>query len=110
MLNLMTVIFEAHHAERNHHRRYQIAVGRDLFDAWTISIEYGRAGRNARERQYVSGDAIQLRRIIRERLQRRLSAPRRIGCNYCISELNAAPGFDTEAWLPTDIIAKFSAA
>lgn len=110
MLNLMTVIFEAHHAERNHHRRYQIAIGRDLFDVWTISIEYGRAGRNAQERQYTSDDAIQLRRIIRERLQRRLSAPRRIDCRYRIRELNAAADFDTEAWLPPDLVAKFFAA
>jgi hypothetical protein len=32
MHNLFTAIFEAHHTERNHHRRYQVTVSRDLFD------------------------------------------------------------------------------
>jgi len=30
MDNLLTVAFEAHSQEKNHHRRYQITVGRDL--------------------------------------------------------------------------------
>ena len=44
MDNLLTVAFEAHNAELNHHRRYQITVGRDLLDDWTVSICYGRSG------------------------------------------------------------------
>lgn len=45
MDNLLTVAFEAHHPERNHHRRYEVRVGRDLFDDWTVTIRYGRVGR-----------------------------------------------------------------
>jgi len=38
MDNLLTVAFEAHRDELNHHRRYQIVIGRDLLDDWTVSI------------------------------------------------------------------------
>lgn len=38
MDNLLTVAFEAHHAERNHHRRYEVRIGRDLLDDWTVAI------------------------------------------------------------------------
>ena len=33
---------EAHHAERNHHRRYEATLGRDLFGDWSVTIRYGR--------------------------------------------------------------------
>ena len=32
MDNLLTIAFETHHAELNHHRQYQIRVGRDVVD------------------------------------------------------------------------------
>ena len=44
MDNLLTVAFEAHNAEKNHRRHYVVAVGRDLFDDWTVSIRIGRTG------------------------------------------------------------------
>lgn len=45
MDNLLTVSFQAHNAERNHHRRYEIRLGRDLFGDWTVCLLYGRMGR-----------------------------------------------------------------
>lgn len=44
MDNLLTVAFEAHNAEKNHHRRYQVTLGRDLLNDWTVAICYGRTG------------------------------------------------------------------
>ena len=44
MDNLLTVAFEAHSQEKNHHRRYQITVGRDLLNDWTVAIRFGRTG------------------------------------------------------------------
>ena len=45
--------------------------------------------------------------IIRDRLRRRLSAPKRIGCPYRLAAFNAAPGLDASSWLPGDVMAKF---
>jgi hypothetical protein len=45
--------------------------------------------------------------IVMERLRRRLSAPKRIGCAYSLNSLNSAPGFDTRSWLPGDVMAGF---
>ena len=80
MDNLLTVAFEAHHAEKNHHRRYEVMVGRDLLDDWTVAIRYGRIGQGGQERRYASPKPEEIRAIIRDRLRRRLSAPKRIGC------------------------------
>ena len=42
MDNLLIVSLGAHHAERNHHSRYEATDGRDLFGDWTVTIRYGR--------------------------------------------------------------------
>ena len=98
---------EAHNPEKNHHRRYQVTVGRDLLDDWTVTISYGRTGKGGRELRYAASDADDIRSIIRNRLRRRLSAPRRIGCPYRLAAFNAAPGLDASSWLPRDVMAKF---
>ena len=90
---------EADHAEKDHHRRYQVTVGRDPLDDWTVAIHSGRTGRAGRESRYADPQPEGLRAIIRDRL-RRLSAPRRIGCPYQLATLHATDGFDAAAWLP----------
>jgi hypothetical protein len=47
---------------------------------------------------------------IRDRLRRRLSAPKRIGCPYRIAADSVAPGFDVSAWLPDEVMTKFFTA
>ncbi|HZW30765.1 MAG TPA: WGR domain-containing protein [Isosphaeraceae bacterium] len=107
MNNLLTVAFEAHNSEKNHHRRYQVTVGRDLLDDWTVTINYGRSGKGGRELRYAASEADAIRAIIRDRLRRRLSAPKRIGCSYRLAAFNAAPGLDASSWLPEDVMARF---
>jgi predicted DNA-binding WGR domain protein len=107
MDNLLTVAFEAHSQEENHHRRYQITVGRDMLDDWTVAIRYGRTGQGGREMRFASPKPEEMRSVIRDRLRRRLSAPKRIGCPYRLTALSSAPGFDASAWLPGEVMAKF---
>lgn len=107
MDNLLSLHFEAHDGYRNHHRHYAVTLGRDLLDAWTVSIRFGRTGQTGRELRYSAAEPDAIRAIIRDRLRRRLSAPRRIGCAYRLAAFNAAPGFDATAWLPGDVMARF---
>jgi hypothetical protein len=109
MDNLLTLALEAHNAEKNHHRRYQVTLGRDLLDHWTVAIRYGRTGQAGRELRYAAAEAGELRPIIRDRLVRRLSAPKRIGCPYRLAEFSTAPGFDAWALLPAEILSRFFA-
>lgn len=107
MDNLMNVAFEAHHTEKNHHRRYEITIGRDLLDDWTVSIRYGRTGTGGHVLRYAGHDTAKLQAIVKERLRRRLSAPKRIGCAYMIRELNVSSGFDLGVWLPAEFVLEF---
>jgi predicted DNA-binding WGR domain protein len=98
---------EAHQPGKNHHRRYQVTVGRDLLDHWTVAILYGRVGQEGQERRYVSANPDDMCAVIRDRLRRRPSAPKRIGCSYRLSAFHAAQGFDAASWLPGEVMARF---
>jgi hypothetical protein len=54
MASLLTPAFEAHHAERDHHRHYEVRIGRDLLDDWTVTKRYGPTGQHGQERRYGS--------------------------------------------------------
>ena len=108
MDDLLTLTVEAHNGPQNHHRRYEISIGRDLFDDWTVTIRYGRVGQGGQERRYGSRDMEPLRAVIRQSLRRRLSAPRRIGCPYTLTSFTQVVGFDRDAWLPVDVIEKLT--
>ena len=107
MDNLLTATFEAHNAGKNHHRRYSIRIGRDLLDDWTVTIEYGRTGQAGKETRFASPEVEVIQSIVRERLRRRLSAPRRIGCAYRLAILDIAPNFDCSIWLPSGLMGSF---
>jgi predicted DNA-binding WGR domain protein len=107
MDNLLNIAFEAHNSEKNHHRCYQLILSRDLLDDWTVTIRYGRTGRDGREIHYAASEAEEMRAIIRDRLRRRLSAPKRIGCPYRLAAFSSAPDFDASVWLPGEVMARF---
>ncbi len=100
MENLLSLTLEAHNAGQNHHRHYAVTVGRDLLNDWTVSIRYGRTGQHGRELRYADADPAAMAAVIRDRLQRRLSAPRRLGCPYRLTEFSAAPDFDAHHGCP----------
>lgn len=110
MDNLLTIALEAHHAEHNHHRRYELTLGRDLFDAFTLTIRYGRIGHGSQTRRYSAPQPDELKTILRRHLQRRLSAHRRIGCSYRLTTVSTTTGFQTTDWLPADLLTQFGAA
>jgi hypothetical protein len=110
MDNLLNATFEAHSDEKNHHRRYQVVLGQDLLDDWTVSIRYGRVGQGGRELRYAATDPEIIRATLRKRLRRRLSAPQRIGCPYRLAAYSVAPGFDGASWLPGEVMARFFAS
>ena len=107
MDNLLCVAFEAHNDERNHHRRYELRLGRDLFGVWTVTLSYGRTGRVGQEVRHSAAGPDALRRVIRESLRRRRSAPRRIDCSYRLTAVTAADGIEVGDWLPADSLAAF---
>ncbi len=106
MLDLLTIALEAHSDKRNHHRRYEVSVGRDLLGHWVVTVRYGRVGRPLRELRFGSPDVEVARATVHDRLRRRVSAPRRIGCCYRLSEFSAERGFEPGGWISEDVLGR----
>lgn len=102
MDNLLYLCLEADNPERNHHRRYEVRLSRDLFRQWVATIGYGRVGVGGQRLVYSDASPDVVRDVIGYYLRRRVSAHRRIGCNYRVRELSAADGIDTGYWLPPE--------
>lgn len=104
MLELLTIALEAHSDERNHHRRYEVTVGQDLLGDWVVTVRFGRVGQPLRELRFASPDADAARAVLRDRLRRRLSAPRRIGCRYRMVEFIAEHDSEASGWLASSAL------
>lgn len=104
-MTVFRISAEAHDDVRNVHRVYTIEVGRDLFADWVVEIRFGRKGTRGRDQVRRFSVMEHARTEVRRRLRRRISAPRRIGVTYQVTQLSAAPGFATSQWIPPEIIA-----
>lgn len=94
MQHLLYIALEAHDTPANHHRAYAIAISRDLFNSWIVTIRYGRCGRPGRTRHFPVASLDEARVLVQARLKRRRTAKQRIGCEYHITEYSTAPGFE----------------
>ena len=79
---------EAKNPEKGNFRSYAIDAGQDLFGHWEIEVRYGRIGQRGRSVTYSAPDDGAAAAIIRQCLQRRSSAPKRIGVPYTVRELS----------------------
>jgi len=82
-------------AARGIFRTYRIEAGVDLFGDWLVDVTYGRICSRGRTIRHVAASEQEARKIVRHCLQRRRTAPRRIGVGYLLRELSDAAG-----WLP----------
>jgi hypothetical protein len=110
MDNLLTVAFEAHHGYKNHHRRYEVTVGRDLFYDWTVAVRYGRIGQRCQERRYVSPKPKGSGRSYAIGFAGVRRPPGGWAAPYRLAAFSHATGFDATDWLPNDVMAGFFVA
>ena len=88
MLDAFTATLEACDPARNHFRSYRIEAGTDLLGDWLVDVTYGRIGSRGRIIRHVAADEADARKIVRHCLQRRRTAPKRIGVAYQLRELS----------------------
>jgi hypothetical protein len=74
-------------------RAYRMDASMDLFGVWLIDVTYGRIGSRGRLVRHVAPDEAVARKIVRHCLQRRATAPKRIGVPYRLCELTDPAGW-----------------
>lgn len=93
MTDSFRIVLQACDPARNRWRFYCIEAGRDLFGDLVIRLHYGRMGSQGHCKTYLVQDADEGAKFVRACLQRRQSAPRRIGIAYEVREK-----FDPNKW------------
>jgi hypothetical protein len=94
MMSIFTAHLEASDPARDCFRSYRLEAGPDLFGTWLVDVVYGRIGTPGRTVRHVADDEAGARKIVRHCLQRRATAPKRIGVPYQLRELH-----DPDQWL-----------
>lgn len=102
MLGLLIARLEAHEDSTNCHRAYTIEVGQDLFGAFVIAVRYGRVGARGRVQLLSAGTIGDAQGIVLSRLRRRLTAFRRIGCRYRLTEAQGVAEPIAAGWFPEE--------
>jgi hypothetical protein len=87
-MSIFTARLEACDPARDCYRSYRLEAGPDLFGIWVVDATYGRIGCRGHTVRRVADDEAQARKIVRHCLQRRATAPKRIGVPYQLRELH----------------------
>jgi len=92
----LDIHLEAHNPARNHHRVYRMMVGHDLLGDLVVLTVFGRAGRDGRHVFRRAASPQQAIDMVTRDLERRATAPRRIGTAYRLVGLWS----QDDSWLP----------
>jgi predicted DNA-binding WGR domain protein len=82
MSESIALFLRAENPARNCRRGYAIAVDRDLFGTWCVSLAWGRIGRPGSGKLLAFEDRGAALTFARRQLRRRLKSERRIGVPY----------------------------
>lgn len=80
----IALLLRAENPACNCRRSYSIAVDRDLFGFWCVSLAWGRIGSAGRGKVQAFDDRTVALAFARQQLRRRLHARRRIGVDYVV--------------------------
>lgn len=75
---------KAQKLERNINREYEILVYKVLFGLWGVILAFGRQGAKGISKNYVFLTLQEAQKFVHKTIQKRIRAPKRIGCPYSL--------------------------
>lgn len=90
---------KAQHHERNINREYEIVAYKVLFGLWGVVLAFGRKGTRGSSRNYVFTSLQEAQKFVHKTLQKRLRAPKRIGCPYSLVSVKVDHQDNLQQWL-----------
>lgn len=85
-MSILSIEMEAKNHERNHFRFYRVDVQKDLFNYWMVTTIYGRIGTKGTTKKFAFKNIKEVENKIKDVLNRRKTARKRIGTDYNIKE------------------------
>ncbi len=85
--------------DRNIDRDYDVLVMTVLFGCWGVTLAFGRHGTRGVLKNYVFDSQEDAQRFVYKTLQKRLRAPKRVGCAYRLVSAETSKDQDLSTWL-----------
>ena len=100
-MTLFHVKMRAVKPEANIHRDYEIWAQKVLFGFLGVTIAFGKhnRGTGGRHKNYIFETKKEAQQFVHKTIQKRLSAPKRIGCPYSLVSLKIDSEETLENWL-----------
>ncbi len=97
---MLSVQLHAFNAEKSINRFYGLRANKNLFGAWTITIQYTQFGKRGPSKLFFCNSEDEARERVFVILKRRLSYNRRLGCEYSITHIDADSDVELCQWIP----------
>lgn len=97
---MLSIQLHAQNLEKNINRFYGLRVNKNLFGAWTITIQYTQFRTRRPTKLFFCDTVDEAKSRVQLILTRRLNQNRRIGCTYRITHIDADPSIVLDEWIP----------
>lgn len=97
---MLSIQLHAQNLEKNINRFYGLRVTKNLFGAWTITIQYTQFRTRGPTKLFFCDTVEEAKSRVNLILQRRLNYNRRMGCHYRIIHVDADPSIILQEWVP----------
>jgi hypothetical protein len=97
---MLSIQLQAQNLEKNINRYYGLRVNKNLFGAWTITIQYTQFRKRGPTKLFFCDTVDDAMLRVHLILKRRLNQNRRVGCVYRIVHVDADPSVVLDEWIP----------
>jgi hypothetical protein len=97
---MLSIQLHAQNTEKNINRYYGLRVNKNLFGAWTITIQYTQFRIRGPSKLFFCDTLEGAKQRVQLILKRRLNYNRRMGCQYRIVHVDADPSVVLSEWIP----------
>jgi hypothetical protein len=97
---MLSIQLHAQNLEKSINRLYGLRVNKNLFGAWTITIQYTQFRTRGPTKLFFCDTVDEAKLRVQLILKRRLNQNRRVGCTYRIVHVDADPAVVLDEWIP----------
>lgn len=97
---MLSIQLHAQNLEKNINRFYGLRVNKNLFGAWTITIQYTQFRTRGPTKLFFCDSVDEAKLRVQLILKRRLSNSRRMECTYRIVHVDSDPSIILDEWIP----------
>lgn len=97
---MLSIQLHAQNIEKNINRFYGVRVTKNLFGAWTITLQYAQFRTRGSTKLFFCDSLEEARERVQIILKRRMNFNRKMECKYRITHIDSDPSIVLDEWIP----------